>query len=184
MVSMESDGQGVEIDHLPLVDELLEAYGRELYAYLWRLLQNRQDAEDCLQDTYLRAYKAFQRTHPDWNYRAWLYKIATNVARTYLKRSSRQTTQHKHVPTEHEIDPLEQVTHNEQVKRVLDEVAKLSFRQRTALMMRKYSGLDYELIADVLDCSPETARAHVYQGVKRLRERLVGELIHGEIDAK
>lgn len=181
---MRSDDEEVVIDRLPIFDELLEAYGRELYAYLWRLLQNREDAEDCLQDTYLRAYKAYQRTNSDWNYRAWLYKIATNQARTFLKRASRQTKQHRHMLIEQEDDPIEHVTHNEQVQRVLDEVANLSFRQRTALMMRKYSDLDYELIAAVLDCSPETARAHVYQGVKRLRERLVGEIIHGENDAK
>lgn len=152
---------------------MLELYGNELYAYLWRMLQAREEAEDCLQDTYLRAFRAYARTAPDWNYRAWLYKIATNVARTRLREIQRQDQPHKLDPDQRYTDPLEELTRKEQVEKVVMEVARLSFRQRTAVMLRKYSELSYEEIAEALACTPETARANVYQGLKRLRERLV-----------
>jgi RNA polymerase sigma-70 factor (ECF subfamily) len=154
---------------------LLEQYGPELHAHLWRMLGDQQDAEDCLQETYLRAYDAYERTKADSNYRAWLYTIATNRARTMLKKSNR------HKPTDlHELpaesqDPLARLSQVEQLRRVKREMERLSFRQRTAILMRKYSELDYELIAEALECSPDTARAHVYQGLKRLRKRLTVE---------
>lgn len=164
-------------DVRPAFNSLLEKHGRELYAYLWRILVNPQDAEDCLQDTFLRAFRAFERTTSDWNYRAWLYRIATNVARTYLKKDRRQDRLPESEYDPYQVDPLEAIAHTELVKRVVNEMARLSYRQRTAIMMRKYSELDYYVIADALVCSPETARAHVYQGLKRLRERLGSAIV-------
>jgi RNA polymerase sigma-70 factor (ECF subfamily) len=167
----------------PMFNTLLEKHGRELYAYLWRILQNPQDAEDCLQDTYLRAFQAYARTTPEWNYRAWLYKIATNVARTHLKKKHRQVENELMDRAQVEFDPLDGIDRQEQVVRVMREVRRLSFRQRTALMMRKYSDLDYFEIAEALNCTPETARANVYQGLKRLRERLNPDGAKGVVDA-
>jgi RNA polymerase sigma-70 factor (ECF subfamily) len=161
----------------PTFNSLLETHGRELYALLWRMLGNPQDAEDCLQETYLRAFRAFERTTSDWNYRAWFYKITTNVARTYLKKNRRQDRFPEGENDQYQVDPLDAIAQKELVNRVVQEMARLSFRQRTAIMMRKYSDLDYDVIADALDCSPETARAHVYQGLKRLRERLGSAIV-------
>jgi RNA polymerase sigma-70 factor (ECF subfamily) len=161
----------------PVFHVLLELHGRELHAYLWRMLGNLQDAEDCLQDTFLRAFRAFERTKPDWNYRAWLYKIATNVARTHMKRNRRPELPLVSEADPNQLHPLEVIAHQEQVSKLMSEMERLSFRQRTAIMMRKYSDLEYDVIADALDCTPETARAHVYQGLKRLRERMQSTMI-------
>jgi RNA polymerase sigma-70 factor (ECF subfamily) len=169
---MKSERSSKGFSVLPEFSSLLEQYGNELYAYLWRLLQDRHDAEDSLQETYLRAFRAYDRTSPDWNYRAWLYKIATNVARTRIKNKQRQDRQHRLNPDHHQVGPLEALLQKEQLERVLIELARLSFRQRTAIIMRKYSELSYSAIAEALECSPESARANVYQGLKRLRERM------------
>ena len=153
----------------PEFSSLLEQYGKELHIYLWRLLQNQLDAEDCLQEAYLRAFRAYDGTAQDSNYRAWLYKIATNVARTHMQKSQRQDRQQKFDPDQVEVDPLEKLSRAEQIERVLRGMERLSFRQRTAIMLRKYSDLSYEAIAEALECTPQAARAHVYQGLKRLR---------------
>jgi RNA polymerase sigma-70 factor (ECF subfamily) len=166
------------------LDSLLDSHGRELHAYLWRMLGDPQDAEDCLQDTFLRAFRAFNRTNEDWNYRAWLYKIATNVARTHMKRDRRHSQVQEGLIDHKLRDPLESIALREQFTGVLTAMEQLSFRQRTAIMLRKYSELDYEEIGEALECSPETARAHVYQGLKRLRERLAtGVVLGGQADA-
>lgn len=159
-------------DQRPPFTDLLEKYGRELYAYLVRMLGNQQDAEDCLQDTYLRALGAFERTWSESNYRAWLYKIATNVARTHLQKHQRD--ERAAMEGEHQImpDPQEALVHKEQVHLVVAAMARLSFRQRSAILLRKYNELTYEEIGQALDCTPETARAHVYQGIKKLKEKL------------
>ena len=78
-------------------EKLVEMHQDEIFAYLWRIIPGDQ-AEDCLQETFLRAFRAYERTALDSNYRAWLYKIATNVARTAHTRRQRETTELLHEP--------------------------------------------------------------------------------------
>ena len=168
---------------LPVFSTLLEHHGKELHAYLWRLLQDQHEAEDCLQETFLRAFRAYDRTSPDSNYRAWLYRIATNVARTSLQKSQRHDRHHLLDLDRDEADPLDILSRKEQVARVVSELERLSFRQRTAIIMRKYNDLSYQVIAEALGCSSETARAHVYQGLQRLRKRMrSGDEVAGDYD--
>ena len=156
-------------------DTLVEKHWGEIYAYLWRLIPGDQ-AEDCLQETFLRAFRAFNRTAPNSNYRAWLYKIATNVALTAHSRKKREMTQGRLDPAASEQRTLlETISFHEELKVVLQAVETLPHKQRAALMMRKYQEMDYEEIGAALECTPATARAHVYQALKKLRARLAGD---------
>src|SRR3970282_246366 len=74
----------------PEFTELVARFGGELYVFLSRMLSNEQDAEDCLQEAFLRAYRAYPRLQGEVNFRAWLYRIAGNTARTQLKRRLRR----------------------------------------------------------------------------------------------
>ena len=153
------------------IEALVDRHGRELHVFLWRMLRNEQDAEDCLQETYLRAYRALPRLAPDANHRAWLYAIAANVGRSWLKKRRR-------------VDRLEQAQPDrppkleEDLTDRLDAVSlraavdRLPPRQREALILRKYQGLDYVTIAAVQGNTQEAARANVYQALRRLRALL------------
>ncbi len=157
-------------------ETLVEMHRDEIFAYLWRLIPGDQ-AEDCLQETFLRAFRAYKRTTLDSNYRAWLYKIATNVARTAHTRRQREMTRELHRPVAPEGRTLlDSIIFSENLKVVLQAVEALPHKQRAALMMRKYQEMDYEDIGAALECSPGTARAHVYQALKKLRVRLAGDL--------
>ncbi|MEA1978524.1 MAG: RNA polymerase sigma factor [Chloroflexota bacterium] len=157
-------------------ETLVELHRDEIFAYLWRLILGDQ-AEDCLQETFLRAFRAYERTTPDSNYRAWLYKIATNVARTAHTRRQREMTRELR---NHEAPEgrtlLDSLIFREDLKVVLQAVDALPHKQRAALMMRKYQEMGYKDIGAALECSPATARAHVYQALKKLRVRLAGDL--------
>src|SRR4030067_3270484 len=84
----------------PEVTGLVARFGRELYVFLWRMLSNEQDAGDCLQDALLRAYRAYPRMAGEVNFRAWLYRIAGNTARTQLKRRLRRDGRGSDLPGE------------------------------------------------------------------------------------
>ena len=73
----------------PDFETLVKAHSAELFAYVWRMLRDTTDAEDCLQETFLRAFRSYGRVRAGSNYRAWLYKIATNTARSQWKRRTR-----------------------------------------------------------------------------------------------
>lgn len=158
---------------LPEFETLVTAHSAPLFAYLWRLLRDPADAEDALQDTFLRAYRAYAGTVNHPNHRAWLYRIATNVARTRQKRAIR-AAQHTAA-----LDPAlaaagpgvaEQAAQAHTLAAVAAAVARLPEQQRAALLLRKYQELDYAEIAAILNCTAAAARANVYQALKKLRQ--------------
>ena len=147
-------------------DTLVANHSKEIFAYLWRMFHNQQDSEDAFQEAFLRAFRAFPRLPEDANQRAWLYKIATNVAFTHLKRRSRTLSKIADITT---LPAADDMVHQDFLMDILAAVETLPGKQRAALIMRNFQGLDYLNIGAALDCSPEAARANVYQAIKKLR---------------
>jgi RNA polymerase sigma-70 factor (ECF subfamily) len=159
----------------PEFEALVEAHSAEIFAYLWRMLRQTADAEDCLQETFLRAYRAYPRLNGQANYRAWLYKIATNTARTHLKRRARSTERTTDLDPEllradsHLSDELDR---KQTLALIAQAIEALPHQQRAALIMRNYQELSYPAIAAALDCTEDAARANVYQALKKLRAKM------------
>jgi RNA polymerase sigma factor (sigma-70 family) len=150
---------------------LAERRRPEILAYLVRMLGNRDDAEDACQETFLRAHAAFGRLPADANVRAWLYRIATNtalnLARGRARRSARlAATDPDTLPA---ISAAEARADLRAVGRAVDALPP---RQRAALMLRCFQGLDYAEVAATVGGSVEAARANVYQAVRKLRAAL------------
>jgi RNA polymerase sigma-70 factor (ECF subfamily) len=159
----------------PSFEDLVQTYSGEIYAYLWRLFQGSSEAEDCFQDTFLRALRAYPRTPRLRNPRAWLYRIATNSARTHLARRARLHTRTADLDESlPHIAPSipDQIDHRLDLAAVSTAVQALPPKQRAALLMRKYQQLDYPAIAEALGCSQSAARANVYQALQKLRLQL------------
>lgn len=156
----------------PEFEALVDAHSAEIFAYIWRMLRETADAEDCLQETFLRAYRAYPRLNGRANYRAWLYKIATNTARTHLKRRARSTARTTELdPEQLRTDsPLtDELDRKQTLAAIAHAVDTLPPQQRAALIMRNYQELGYPAIATALDCTEAAARANVYQALKKLR---------------
>jgi len=154
-------------------EQLVERYRPELAAYLTRLLGDAHDAEDACQDALLRAYRSFGRLRPNSNPRAWLYKIATNTAFNAMKRRKRREAHHVDIDLERlpsEMDGTPE--RREQLRAVVRAVEALPPKQRAALMLRQFHGMSYAEIAASTGGSQTSARANVYQAIKKLRESL------------
>jgi RNA polymerase sigma-70 factor (ECF subfamily) len=166
-------------------EALIERHHDEIYRYLWRMLNSAgrtdsaENAQDLTQEVFLRAYQAFTRLRRDSNHRAWLYKIATNCAYRSLKRDQRYAHHNSslddeayHVAAGTSQLPEYQVVLSETLETVRQSIAALPPKQEAAVLLRHVQGLSYSEIAHVLDCSKDSARANVYQGLRRLREEL------------
>jgi RNA polymerase sigma-70 factor (ECF subfamily) len=166
-------------------ETLIERHHDEIYHYLWRLLNtagwsdSATEAQDLTQDVFMRAYQAYGRLRSDSNHRAWLYKIATNRAYTALKRDQRNAAHTdasfdaiQQIPAGTEQTPDHQVVLRERLADVRRCIAALPPKQGAALVMRHVQGLTYAQVAQALDCSEDSARANVYQGLRRLRREL------------
>lgn len=162
-------------------ETVVAQYHDEIHRYLWRMLAGSSadqaiTAEDLTQETFARAWKGYPRLRANSNHRAWLYKIATNCALTTLKRGHCQASQRLPLDEEQHPDstpsPLQHAIQAETLAGICQAIEQLPPRQQAALVMRHLQGLGYAEIADALGCSSDSARANVYQALRRLRSTL------------
>ena len=150
----------------PTFEELLDRHQREIMGYIVRSLGDHDLAQDAFQETFLRAFRAYGRLPAEANHRAWLYKIASNACHDAHRQRVRSP-----LPLD---DSVPAAAHpgsddRELVRAVVDFVHSLPARQRLSVALRKFQDMDYGEIAEVMGCSPEAARANVYQGLRRVR---------------
>jgi RNA polymerase sigma-70 factor (ECF subfamily) len=166
-------------------EDIVAAHQGEIYRYLLRATGRTSDADDLSQETFLRAYRAYRALSPDANVRAWLFAIGTNLYRNHFRAEKRRRTAHAMVrATGAEADPggpESEAVFNEARALVEASIDRLPPKQRLAFLLRKVHDLDYDAIAGSLDCSAESARAHVFQALRKIRQRLNGhEILQGE----
>ncbi len=144
--------------------------------YLLRASGNRADALDLFQETWLRAYRAYPRLEPGSKVRPWLYAIAVNLcrnrARDLARRARVVVADGKDQPTLDETTgTVRRSSENEGYTaiRFRELIAALPKRQREALHLRYFAGLDYREIAVIMSCSEENVRANVSQAVKKFK---------------
>lgn len=143
---------------------------RALYATARRLTGNVQDAEDLVQETYLRGFRAFDRFEPGTNLRAWLYSILHN-ARTDALRKRRPMR----IVDEPVEDGPAQAPEQHQLGAELDlekALARVPEVFREALILRDIEELSYEEIARALDIPIGTVMSRLYRGRAVLRQAL------------
>jgi RNA polymerase sigma-70 factor (ECF subfamily) len=142
-------------------------------------------ADDLTQEVFLRAYRAFGRLRADSNYRAWLYKIATNCAYTALKRANREAgVEDPDRLASRDGHPEKRVIDREAIAQLHRLLGELPPKQQAAVVMRYLQELSYAEIAQALACSEDSARANVYQGIRRLRRESAQDGPEGGSDGR
>lgn len=148
----------------------------EIYRYVLRVTSRRTDADDLSQETFLRAFRAHRSLPPDANVRAWLFTIATNLCRNHFRAQKRRRLAYAaagaELPVADRVGPDRVAISRETGAVVEAAVGRLPLRQRVAFVLRKIHDLDYETIGQSLQCSAETARAHVFQALRKVRRSL------------
>lgn len=156
----------------------------ELYAAAVRMTRNPADAEDLLQETYLRAYRAFASFQEGTNLRAWLYRILTNAfINTYRKRQREpQTVSDDELEDWYLYDKLGMdaaeasaeatVLENLPDQDVQDALASLPEQFRLAVLLADVEGFSYKEIAQILDIPIGTVMSRLHRGRRALEKRL------------
>jgi RNA polymerase sigma-70 factor, ECF subfamily len=159
-----------------LFETVVAAHHAEIHRYLVRATSRSGEADDLSQETFVRAYKAFRALPPDANVRAWLFAIATNLCRNHYRAEGRRR-QAMAAAAAGASDrgsswPEGQAIANQASARIDVIVSALPFKQRLAFTLRKVHELDYDAIGKSLECSGESARAHVFQALRKIRRGL------------
>lgn len=129
-----------------------DRYRQRLFAYSRQMLGgSRQDAEDALQDVFLRAYGALRADSRPISLRAWLYRVAHNRCIDHLRRPIPPAAEVFDMSRRPLHDPIEESQRREDLRRLVEDVRNLPSQQRSALLMREMDGLSYAELADALD---------------------------------
>ena len=132
-----------------------ERYRQRLFAYARQMLAgSRSDAEDAMQDVFLRAYGALRADDRPITLRAWLYRVAHNRCIDQLRRPLPAAIDLFDLARGPSLqDPLEQAERREDLRRLVSDVRRLPEQQRSALLMREMEGLSYKELSDALAVS-------------------------------
>ena len=159
-------------------ETVVSAHHGEIFRYLQRVIGQAGDADDLSQETFLRAYRAYGSLPGEANLRAWLFTIATNLAKNHFRSETRRRRAYGEMRASMretvEAAPEAELVSRETGALVEGIVRRLPLKQRLAFTQRKIHGLDYQAIGRSLNCSAETARAHVFQAVRKIRQALDG----------
>jgi RNA polymerase sigma-70 factor, ECF subfamily len=157
---------------------------REIYAAALRLTRNPADAEDLVQEAYLRAYRGFGGFQEGTNLRAWLHRILTNTfINTYRKRQREpQTVSEEEVPDWYLYEKLAgggaeasaetQVLESLPDEDVQEALASLPERFRLAVLLADVQGFSYKEIAEILEVPIGTVMSRLHRGRRALEKRL------------
>jgi RNA polymerase sigma-70 factor (ECF subfamily) len=160
--------------------DLYRAHLRDIYSYAYYRIGNHHDAEDLTEQTFLQAYRHFERAQRESNgrpLRPWLIRIAHNLAANYYRdRSRRPQSQLDDATPLSAPHPTEElVEEREEVKQVLKGVARLPDDRREALIMRFALGMDNKEIARALGRSEGATKVLIHRAIKQLEQGLEDE---------
>jgi len=156
---------------------LAERHHKAVFRLAYRMTGNQQDAEDVVQECFLRAYKQMSKFDGRSAFGTWLHRIAANCAIDLIRSRKRRDTQqgaelNPEITMSHEPSP-ERLTGSVEIRRMLEPaLAQLSDMERAAFVMRHYEGLCIEDIGATLGVQPNAAKHTVFRAVQKLRRAL------------
>ena len=163
-------------------NQLILRWERPIYALAYRTLGREEDARDICQETFLRAFRALPGFRGQAKFSSWLYRIALNLCRDWMRRERRAPIAQ---PPE-DVDLMELAAAAEPSESIEDLIARrdlsravervmatLPEEQRTAIVLKEYHGLTFQEIADLIGCPLSTVKTRLYQGLTVVRRELV-----------
>jgi RNA polymerase sigma factor (sigma-70 family) len=130
-----------------------DRYHKRLFAYARQMLPARQDAEDALQDVFVRAYSGLRASDRDLALRAWLFRVAHNRCIDELRRPAPPAPEVLQLVRSVVHDPVAEADMRESLRRLIDDVRRLPDQQRSALLLRELGGMSYAELAASLGIS-------------------------------
>ena len=166
-------------------DVLLNKYRKQIIHFMFRMVHNQAVAEELAQEVFLRVYRSRETYRAEARFSTWLYRIATNLGVNHAR-----DTRHERAASTVYLDEPDaetgttpdvadttpsaeaKILRTERMKAIKEHVMALPERQRTAVLMHKYEGLDYKQIGEVLKLSESATKSLLFRAYQTLREKL------------
>jgi RNA polymerase sigma-70 factor, ECF subfamily len=166
-------------------DFLIQKYRKPIIHFMYRMVHNQAVAEELAQEVFLRVYRSRETYRAEARFSTWLYRIATNLGVNYARDN-----RHERVASTVYLDETDAETgttpdvadttpsaeanilRRERMNAIREHVMALPERQRMAVLMHKYEGMDYKQIGDVLKLSESATKSLLFRAYQTLREKL------------
>ena len=165
-------------------DLLVAKYQRRLMRLLSRIVHDPAEAEDVVQETFIKAYRALRHFRGDSAFYTWLYRIGINTAKNFLATQGRRTPTSTDADTEQaegfydgehlrDINTPESMLASKQIAQTVNAAMDaLPVDLRTAIALREIEGLSYEEISDIMACPIGTVRSRIFRAREVIAEKL------------
>jgi RNA polymerase sigma-70 factor (ECF subfamily) len=164
---------------------LVQKYHRAIIHFLFRMVRNEAVAEEMAQEVFLRVYRSRESYRAEAKFTTWLYRIATNLAVNHARDTKHERsaqTIYLDAPDEEtgstpdvaddEPSVEQKLMRDERMAAIRLHVMALPERQRMAVLMHKYQGMDYRQIGDVLKLSESATKSLLFRAYQTLRDKL------------
>ncbi len=173
--------------HEPAYRELIRRYERPLFSLVFRMVRDRELAEDLAQETFVKALNALDSYRPEFKFSSWIFKIANNAAIDHLRRRELDTLSldgSPHAETLEAIEatalqignrgesPLDAVEAKELGGAIEHAIGLLRPEYRSCILLRHVEGRAYEEIAEILNLPLGTVKTYIHRARNELRQAL------------
>ncbi len=187
----EMDDAGIMLElkagNMAAFDVLINKYRKPIVNFMYRMTRNQAVAEELAQEVFLRVYRSRETYRAEARFSTWLYRIATNLGVNHAR-----DTRHERMASTVYLDEPDTETgtspdvadqtpgaeatmlRDERMAAIRDYVLALPDRQKMAVLMHKYEGMDYKQIGDVLKLSESATKSLLFRAYQTLREKLKG----------
>ncbi|MFH0872767.1 MAG: sigma-70 family RNA polymerase sigma factor [bacterium] len=176
--------------------ELVSRHSARIYSLLYRLLKNRGDAEDLLQQTFLSAFENLGRFREEASFRTWVTRIATNFALMKFRKEKKNQTVSLDVPknftedgiplpmeiADWSVNPVETLERKELVEILEAAIARLPQIYRTVFLLRDLEGLSNKEVAEMMELSVSAVKSRLMRARLFLRT-ILSDLLREKVDA-
>ncbi|HEY8420357.1 MAG TPA: RNA polymerase sigma factor [Thermoclostridium sp.] len=157
-------------------EELVDRYRNRLYSFLLKMTCSRHDSEEILQEVFIRVYNNIHKYDDRWMFSTWIYRIAINAYKSYMKKAKKLKTvpfdgisEIKNLPGD--TNPENVYERNERQLEVISLINRLKDKQRIPLILRYIKDFSYAEISEILGISEEAAKMRVLRAKKSICEK-------------
>jgi len=156
------------------IEELVVKYQKQVYAFVYRIINDPEEAKDLTQKTFLKLFNAIGSFRNEASFKTWLYRIAINTSLSHFRQNRHRAGESELQETiiGSEAGALSLVIEKERTDYLKKALEELPERQRLAVILRAYEGLSCKETAEVMGCSEGTVKAHYHAAVKGLKHIL------------
>ena len=167
--------------------ELLGRFQRPVFSIIYRMIRDREQAEDLAQETFVRVFNNIDRYDPRFKFSSWIFKIATNLTIDHIRRKELNTVSidgSRNAVTAEQIEatsitiasddenPEELLEAKQLGEEIESAIGKLRPEYRAAILLRHVDGREYQEIAEILSLPLGTVKTYIHRGRNELREQL------------